>query len=163
MTGQSLYTFLYDWVVSVLGPSVPVIQAFQNISPPTTGQYIALEDDNDWQPFGRAAVVQDALEEGVNHSYVVRPVFWEVRGTGDSLRKLREDLDKETTKALFFAAEIGILRTTDQILSMPYLTSETQYIREKRWQPSFTVNNYTTDAAPSVATVEVHNQIGETP
>jgi hypothetical protein len=152
MTGQAFYEFLYDWVGGALPAGTTVIQAYLNISPPATGIYVAIEDDNDWQPYGRADVIQDVTTEGVNYSYVVRPVFWEVRGTGDLLRAIKENLELESTKTLFQGAGIGILRFSDQIISLPYLSTETQFIREKRWQPSFTVNNYATDSVPSVAT-----------
>lgn len=160
MTGQAFYTFLYDWVVAAAPVGTLVIQAYQNISPPTIGMYLAIEDDNEWQPFGRADVIQDTLDEGVNYSYIVRPVFWEVRGAGDLLRGLKENLELESTKALFKAAGIGILRFSDQIISLPYLSTETQFMREKRWQPSFTVNNYATDTTPSVATAEIVTTLG---
>lgn len=160
MTGQQFYKFLHDWVVSVVPNGTVVIQAYLNASPPTTGQYLAIEDDNDWQPVGRADVIQDTLDEGVNYSYVVKPVFWEVRGAGDLLRTLRESLEIEATQALFLGAGIGILRASDQIISLPYLSTETQFIREKRWQPSFTVNNYSTDPTASVATVQLVTNLG---
>jgi hypothetical protein len=160
MTGQQLYKFLHDWVVSVVPNGTVVIQAYLNASPPTTGTYLAIEDDNDWQPFGRADVVQDTTDEGVNYSYIVKPVFWEVRGTGDLLRAIRESLELQSTQALFQTAGVGILRASDQIISLPYLSTETQFIREKRWQPSFTVNNYTTDATPSVATAQLVTTLG---
>lgn len=160
MTGQQFYKLMYDWAVAVLPVGYPVIQAYLNVSPPTAGQYLAIEDDNDWQPYGRADVVPDTLEEGVNASYVVRPVFWEVRGAGDRLRTLKESLETEGTMALFQAAGVGILRASDQIISLPYLSTETQFIREKRWQPSFTVNNYTTDPTPAVATAQFALTVG---
>ena len=160
MTGQAFYKFLRDWAVAVLPANTVVIQAYQNASPPTTGRYVAIEDDNDWQPFGRADVVQDTLDEGVNHSYIAKPVFWEVRGAGDLLRTLRESLELEATKALFKTAEVGILRASDPIISLPYLSTETQFIREKRWQPSFTVNNHAIDATPSVATAQLVSTLG---
>jgi hypothetical protein len=159
MTGQAFYTFLYTWSHGVLG-AVPVFQAYQNASPPVTGTYVAIEDDNDWQPYGLVDAVQDTLETDLNYSYVVRPVFWEVRGLGDSLRTLKESLETQTVKDLFSANGIGALRFSDQILSLPYLSTETQYTREHRWQPSFTVNNLSTDAVPSVATAQLVQTLG---
>jgi hypothetical protein len=160
MTGQTFYTLLYDWVVSVVPSGTVVIQAYLNASPPTTGTYLAIEDDSDWQSFGRADVVQDTLDEGVNYSYVVKPVLWEVRGAGDLLRTIKESLELQSTQTLFQTAGVGILRASDQIISLPYLSAETQFIREKRWQPSFTVNSYTTDATPSVATAQLVTTLG---
>ena len=159
MTGQQFYEFLYDWAHGVL-PSEVLVQAYQNASPPATGLYLAIEDDNDWQSIGRADVVQGTIDAGVNYSYVVRPVFWEVRGLGDKLRVLKESLELEATKTLFFNAGIGILRLSDQILSLPYLSTETQFVREHRWQPAFTVNNYTVDPTPSIATAQLNPQLG---
>ena len=160
MTGQDFYLLLYSWANGLLSPT-PVFQAYQNASPPATGLYVAIEDDNDWQPFGKVDAVQDTLASDLNYSYIVRPVFWEVRGNGDTLRALKESLETEAVRAQFSAAGVGILRFSDQILSLPYLSTETQFVREKRWQPSFTVNNYATDATvPSVATAQLVPTLG---
>lgn len=155
MTGQLFYEFLWNWVTGVVPAGTVVVQAYLNASPPATGKYLAIEDDNDWQPHGRADVIQDTLDNGISSSYVVCPVFWEVRGDGDLLRTLRESLERDSIQAAFRAAGVGILRASDKIISLPYLSTETQFIREKRWQPAFTVNNNTTDTTPSVATAEL--------
>jgi hypothetical protein len=160
MTGQQFYKFMHDWTMAALPGGTVVIQAYLNVSPPTTGQYLAIEDDNSWEPAGRADVIQDTNDEGVNHSYVVKPVFWEVRGAGDLLRTLKESLELESIKTMFQADGVGILRISDQILSLPYLSTETQFIREKRWQPAFTVNNYATDTTPSIATAPLTTTLG---
>ena len=158
MTGQLFYELLYDWAVSVVGSNVTVIQALQDISPPTTGTYLAIEDDAEWAPTGRASVVVGATSSDVLQDYVVSPKMWEVRGNGDLLRTLKESLELETTQARFTAAGVGILRQSAPILSIPYVTSETQIIREKMWQPIFTIRNKQTEALGSFATAPITTQ-----
>lgn len=160
MTGQQFYEFLYDWAHGVLGSGVPVIQAYQNASQPTTGNYVAIEDDSSWDPCGRADVKQDVLDAGVSETYTVKPKFWDVRGNGDTLRKLRDSLELESVKAQFQAAGVGILDKSGLILTMPYLSPETEFIREHVMTLAFSVNTYQVDATASIATAQLVPQLG---
>lgn len=164
MTGEALYQFLYGWVSGIVGSSVPVVRAYQNVAKPAN-YYLAIEDDQSWTPFGREDVVQGATSSIVHHDYTVKPVIWEINrsdsaGYGDALRALRESLGTRTTKDLFFTAEIGIL-SVGQILTMPWTSTETEVVRQKRMELRLSVGSDIADTVQAIATAELVNQIGE--
>jgi hypothetical protein len=145
MTGAELYSFLYTWATGVLG-ATPVIRAYQNGAKPAD-LYVAIEDDQSWDSFGRGTSGQATTTSSVSYDYEIEPVFWEVSngaGYGDTLRDLRQSLDKAATKAAFKAAKIGILSVGD-IISMPWTSTETQIVREKRMSIRLSVSTKVDD------------------
>lgn len=157
MTAQGLYTFLFDWITPVVAP-LPVVRAYQNRAKPATA-YVAIEDDQSWKPFGRPTNYAHGLAN-ITYDYTCCPVFWEVGGFGDSLRAILEDLAKLKTKEAFKAAGIGIL-STPTIQTMPWLSQETEFIREHRLELYLAVANGRTDPDMTfIETVQITNQIG---
>lgn len=163
MTGAELYTFLYTWVTTVLGPGIPVIRAYQNAAKPAN-LYVAIEDDQNWDSFGRGTSSRTGTTSSVTYDYEVEPVFWEVNngaGYGDTLRALRQSLGLAATKKMFSDAKIGILSVGD-VLSMPWTSAETQIIREKRMPLRLSVSTKADDnpgTPGAILTVETVNDL----
>lgn len=158
--GTKFYEFLYDWASGVLGSGIPVIRAYQNKAKPTSGEYVAIEDDALFRPVGRPSNYASSDVRDIHFDYMVSPAFWEVGGNGDSLRALAQDLGKMSTRQAFGDAGIGILKIGD-IASMPWLSPETQFVREKRMQVEMSVADSVTDSITTIETVELVNNIGE--
>ena len=157
MNAQSLYEFLYDWASPIVSP-LQVIRAYQNAAKPSVA-YMAIEDDQSWQPFGRADNYAGHVNRTI-HNYTATPVFWDVGGFGDSLRTILENLDLLTTKQLFLANGIGILKK-GQIMTMPWLSPEHEFVREHRLEITFAVAREQTDPGmTNIETVELINNIG---
>ena len=152
MTGQQFYVFMTGWIQLVL-PTASYIQAYQNLEPPAT-PYIAIEDDQDWQPFGRSDNTQVDTQTNLSFSYTASPVLWEVGGLGDYLRAMKESLETEVVKNYFAANNVGILHA-GRVVSMPYLSTETEFTREKRLEFSFSVNNDGADPNLAVHTAGI--------
>lgn len=147
MTGREFYDLLYTWAAGVLSPT-PVIRAYQNAAKPAD-LYVAIEDDQNWDAFGRGTASRTNTTSSVTYDYEVEPVFWEVSngdgaGFGDTLRALRQSLDKDATKKLFSDAKVGILSVGD-VFTMPWTSTETQIVREKRMAIRFSVSTKTDD------------------
>lgn len=157
MNAAALYKFLYDWASSVVTPT-PVIRAYQNGSKPSSS-YIAIEDDQNWKPFGRPTNYAKNVDD-ITYDYACCPVFWEVGGFGDTLRALVENLATLKTKALFKSAGIGFL-TAPTIMTMPWLSPDTEFIREHRMELNLSIARGSKDPDLTyISTVEFINNIG---
>lgn len=160
MNAQELYEFLWNWASPLAAP-LATVRAYQNRSKPASA-YLAIEDDQNWKPFGRPTNYAGQVDRIV-YDYSCCPVFWEVGGFGDTLRILVEDLGKLKTKSMFKAAGIGILNTP-QIQTMPWLSQETEFIREHRFELNLSIARAQIDADLTyIETVELINNIGGTP
>ena len=157
MNAQELYKFLYDWASPLAAP-LPTVRAYQNRAKPAAA-YLAIEDDQNWKPFGRPTNYA-GQHDRIVYDYSCCPVFWEVGGFGDTLRALVEDLAKLETKQRFKAAGLGIL-SVGQIMTMPWLSPETEFVREHRMELNLSIARAQLDAGLTyIETVELVNNIG---
>lgn len=157
MNAQDLYKFLYAWASPLAAP-MPTVRAYQNRAKPAAA-YLAIEDDQNWKPFGRPTNYAGSHDRIV-YDYTCCPVFWEVGGFGDTLRAIVEDLGKLKTKQAFKAAGLGIL-VTPQIQTMPWLSAETEFVREHRMELQLSVARAQIDPDLTyIETVELINNIG---
>lgn len=132
MTAQELYKFLRDWMLLVR-PATPVVRAYQDAAPPTTGQYLVIDDSAEWEPYGRASV-GDLGEDGVRdlkHEYTVEVGLIDVRGDGEALRDLLENLETRDAQLLFQAAGVSVLKP-GVVKKMPQLLDSSKWLREHR-------------------------------
>lgn len=157
MNASELFKFLQNWAAGVLNP-MPVVRAYQNGAQPAAS-YVALEDDQSWKPFGRPTNYAPSIDD-VTFDYTCCPVFWEVGGFGDSLRALVEDLGMSSTKQLFQEAGIGFL-TAPNIMTMPWLSPDTKFVREHRMELNLSIARRAKDPNITyISTVELTSNIG---
>lgn len=75
----------------------------------------------------------------MSETYTVKPVLG-FYGNGDTSGSSATRSELETVKAQFQAAGVGILDKSGLILTMPYLSIETEFIREHVMTLAFSVN-----------------------
>lgn len=164
---SDLYDAFYDWADLVLNQgssplNIPIIQSHQN-APAPTGQYLVID-------FSPASLIAegyassgDADAQGKVHrvtDYTILVSFWDVGGSGDALRFLRQSLEWQTIGDTLRASGISF-RSAEGIQQSPRLRGESDWVKEYRLGITFGIAVDMPETLGWIQTVELINQIGD--
>mgnify|MGYP000858991610 FL=1 len=161
MDEQRIYTLIYNWLTTIVPPSIPIIKSHQN-SPAPTGTYIVIDaTTGGWgrvgmphqgTPIGTSHWALNKAYSTQTHSYEVPVTLWQVEGNGKWLLLIQEALYKYNALAHKY---FSVLRT-GQVLSMPRLAGE-EWIPEHQLQMTLLVNRRAFNKTTYIQDVEITN------
>lgn len=154
MTAQELYKFLREWILLVRPGSV-VVRSHQDAASPTTDRFTIIDDSSEWQPYGRASVgnLDENGTRDLKHEYSVEVGLLDVRGDGEVLRDLLENLETRDAQLLFQAAGVSVLHE-GTVKKMPQLLDSSKWLREYRLDLTLGVARVKTETVGIFTSVE---------
>lgn len=163
MNNKELYDFLFEWMTTVLGEDVIIIQGHQD-SPAPKGNYLTLDCTGSWEPVGATPSHEirdrDDLPSPRVFQYKGTVQIWESRGLGDNLILLAESLDDTEIKNLFSNYGVSVLKTNGPVAS-PVL-NDSNWVREHLLTLTMLRARAKTGSLETIETVEVCGEISGT-
>ena len=161
MTQDTLFQLFYDWVTSVVGPSVTVIKSHSKGPAPRT-PYITIGMSGNWHQKGLPAHMTSdpTLISPRVHDSEVELEIWESNGSGDLLRALVKAVDTYASVELMEARGVSIL-TTDGPSYIPAL-EDSVWSTDFLLRLNLLIAEIETTDTTYIETVELINQIGGT-
>lgn len=161
MTRQELYTAIATWIKAV-HPTATIFRAFQDAQAPTTGTFIAIDDSSSWEKFGEVTV--GAVEapdpaptlgsRQLKNDYIVTCGLWEIRGDGELLRGLLDNLDTLATKSYFYDNAIGVL-SVGAVQQLNETLDSAKNVKRSRLEIMFSVTREITEQAVPIEDVDI--------
>ena len=136
MNSQGLFTFLRNWMISVI-PTLVVIRSHQN-APAPEGDYVSIEEGS-WLPIGHASkMVEDVAQVNPKiFDYSVSIVLWEDANRNPNILTLTEALEDQDAIDTFKASGVSVL-SVGAIQELPRLQDK-DWKRERRVELSMSV------------------------
>ena len=163
MNNKELYDFLFEWMTTVLGEDVIIIQSHQD-APAPKGNYLTLDCTGSWTPVGATPSHEIGdrfdLPSPRVFQYKGSVQIWETRGLGDNLILLAESLDDTEIKNLFSEHGVSVLRT-DGPATSPYL-NDSNWIREHLLTLTMLRARAKIGSLETIETIEVRGSVGGT-
>ncbi len=161
MTRQALYEAVATWIKTI-HPNAAIFRAFQDAQAPTTGTFISIDDSTSWDKFGEVttgavAVTAPAPALGsrqLKNDYTVVVGLWEIRGDGELLQGLLDNLDTVVTKAYFYGKAIGIL-SVSAIQQLNETLDSARNVKRSRVELTLSVTRENTEQVTPIEDVEI--------
>lgn len=161
MTRQELYEAVATWI-KVVHPTAVIFRAFQDAQAPTTGTFISIDDSTSWDKFGEVttgavSAVAPAPALGtrqLKNDYTVTVGLWEIRGDGELLQGLLDNLDTVATKAYFYGKAIGLL-SVSAVQQLNESLDSSRNVKRSRVELTLSVTREITEQSVPIEDVEI--------